>query len=418
MPLGTTLAQKQWTKDTPPTGAPRRPVGCRGAGRRIVLVGHDAVFVGGGVIGLAGSWAAAGEGLRVAVVDPTPGRGASWAAAGLLAPVTEAHFGEEALGALLVAGARRWASFAQELEAATGQAVGYRTCGAVAVAADASDRAVIDQMLRFQNQLGLSSTRLSASECRALVPSLAPGVRGGADVPGDHQVDNRRLVEGLLRACEAAGVSVVRARAAAVERDAGGRATGVRLDDGAHLEAATVVVTAGCETSLVGGVPDGVLPPVRPVKGHVVRLRGPSDRPLLERSIRGLVHGRPCYLVPREDGSLVIGATVEEMGFDRSVQAGSVHALLDDARTLVPGVDELELVECIAGLRPGTPDNAPYVGWTAVEGLAVASGHYRNGILLAPITADALGALLSGAAVPEALAPFDPRRPDRGAGGR
>ena len=160
----------------------------------------------------------------------------------------------------------------------------------------------------------------------------------------------------------------------------------------------------------MAGLPEGALPSVRPVKGHVVRLRGPAERPLLERTVRGLVHGRPCYLVPRRDGSLVVGATSEERGFDTSVQAGAVHALLDDARALVPGVDELELVECLAGLRPGSPDNAPFVGWTAVEGVAVATGHYRNGMLLAPITAEAVAALLCGEPVPAPMAAFPPSR--------
>ncbi|HLG67324.1 MAG TPA: glycine oxidase ThiO [Acidimicrobiales bacterium] len=370
----------------------------------------DAVFVGGGVIGLSGAWAAARAGLQVAVADPAPGRGASWVAAGLLAPVSEAHFGEEILVRLLVAAAGRWEAFAAALESASGRPVGYRRCGAVAVALDASDQAVLGQLLRFQHELGLEATRLSASECRALVPALAPGIRGGVDIPGDHQVDNRLLVEALSTACDRVGVRLVRTAVTAVERTRSGAAAGVRLRDGSGVRARAVVVAAGCESSLVAGVPAGVLPPIRPVKGHVVRLRGDPDRALLDRSVRGLVHGRPCYLVPRADGSLVVGATVEERGFDRSVQAGAVHALLDDARALVPGVDELELDECSAGLRPGSPDNGPFVGWTHMEGLAVAAGHYRNGILLAPITAEALAALLTGNQVPEALAPFAPDR--------
>jgi glycine oxidase len=343
----------------------------------------------------------------VTVLDPSPGRGDSWVAAGMLAPVTESSFGEEALVRLLLAGADRWAAFAADL----GQDVGYRPCGTVVVAFDGSDRAVIDELLVFRQALGLRAARLSGSGCRRLVPALAPDVRGGAEVPGDHQVDNRLLLPALIAACEQSGVTMVREAVGTVMLGADGSATGLRLESGRVLASGAVVLAAGAETGLLGGLPEGVLPPVRPVKGHVVRLRGPVQ--LLPRIVRGLVHGRPCYLVPRRDGSVVVGATSEEKGFDRGVQAGAVHALLDDARTLVPGIDELELVECLAGLRPGSPDNAPFVGWTSVPRLAVAAGHYRNGMLLAPITAEALASLLSGGTVPEPLAPFGP---DRAAG--
>jgi glycine oxidase len=370
----------------------------------------DAVFVGGGVIGLSAAWSAARRGIAVTVVDPAPGHGASWVAAGMLAPVSEAEFGEEPLTRLLIAGAARWPSFATELEDASGDEVGYRRCGTVMVAADASDRAVVDELVGYRRRLGLEATALTASACRALVPSLAPQIRGGAEIPGDHQVDNRRLVAALLTACRRAGVSFLPRRVTSIVTAADGSADGVELDDRSTVPAGAVVVVAGSETGLVGGVAPGVLPPVRPVKGHVVRLQGPADRPLLERTVRGLVHGRPCYLVPRHDGSVVVGATSEERGFDRSVQAGAVHALLDDARTLVPGIDELELVECLAGLRPGSPDNAPVVGWTSVARLAVASGHYRNGVLLAPLTADAIAAILSSGALPAAMAGFTPAR--------
>lgn len=374
----------------------------------VMATGADAVMVGGGVIGLSAAWEAAQRGLSVCVVDPAPGHGASWVAAGMLAPVTEATFGEEPLVRLALAANDRWPGFARRLEEA-GADPGFRACGTVVVAADASDRAAVDRVLAYQQELGLEVRRLSASECRALVPALSPGVRGGAAVPGDHQVDNRRLVAALLAACDAAGVRMVAERAEAVTM-AGGRVTGVVLASGSELVAGTVVVAAGAHSSGLGGVPDGVLPPVRPVKGHVVRLRGPANAPLLEQTLRGLVHGRPCYLVPRQDGTVVVGATSEERGFDLSVQAGAVHTLLDDARTLLPGVDELELVECIAGLRPGSPDNFPWVGPTGVPGLAVATGHYRNGILFTALTADAVATFLERGAVPPPLDAYPPGR--------
>ncbi len=370
----------------------------------------DLLVVGGGVIGLSAAWQAARGGMTVTVVYPSPARGASWVAAGMLAPVTEATFGEEALVHLLVAGAQRWPSFASDLAEATGADVGYRPCGTVAVAVDADDRAVLDQMLAFQQSLGLAAERLAATDCRRLVPALSPGIRGGVAVPGDHQVDNRRLLPALLAAGRRAGVTVIGQRAAAVVVDPTGSAAGVDLADGSRLAAGAVLAAPGVDLGGLGGVPDGVLPPVHPVKGHVLRLRGSAHRPLLERTVRGLVHGRPCYLVPRDDGTVVVGATSEDRGFDRTVMAGAVHGLLDDARALVPGVDELELVEAQAGLRPGSPDNAPFVGWTAVPRLLLAAGHYRNGILLAPLTADVVVALLGGQPGPPAFAPFGPDR--------
>jgi glycine oxidase len=221
-------------------------------------------------------------------------------------------------------------------------------------------------------------------------------------------VDNRRLLDALLEACRVAGVQVVERAAASLEIDRAGAVCAVTLGDGRRLEAGSVVVAAGAHSACLAGVPDGVLPNVRPVKGHIMRLRGPE--PLIERTVRGLVHGRPCYLVPRRDGSLVVGATAEERGFDCTVQAGAVHALLDDARALVPGIDELELVECRAGLRPGSADNGPFVGWTSVPRLAVATGHYRNGMLLAPLTADAVAGLLAGSDVPAPLCEFGAQR--------
>ncbi|HXQ19993.1 MAG TPA: glycine oxidase ThiO [Acidimicrobiales bacterium] len=376
----------------------------------------DTVFVGGGVIGLSAAWAAAKAGLSVRLFDPAPGRGASWAAAGMLAPVSEAAYGEEDLVALLVAGAAAWAPFAAELTAVTGQDFDYRQCGTVTVALDASDRAAVDELAVFRRSIGLEANPLSASAARQLVPALAPGIRGGAIVPGDHQVNNRRLVGALADACASAGVEMVPARVDALLRSAAGAACGVEAA-GVRTDAGSVVLCMGWETSALPGVPAGILPAVRPVKGHVLRLRDRPGRPLLDRTVRGLVRGDSCYLVPRRDGTLVVGATVEERGEDRSVQAGAVHTLLDRARALVPGIDELELEECVTGLRPGSPDNAPFIGWTEVARLAVAAGHYRNGILLAPITAQALGELLADRPLPPVVAPFDARRVAKGAAG-
>lgn len=357
------------------------------------------VVLGGGVIGLSIAWRAALAGLSTTVVDPEPGRGASGVAAGMLAPVTEVHYGEEALLALNLASARRYPAFVADLEDVAGVSTGYRPTGTVSVARDADDLAALEELVGYQRGLGLDVERLRSHELRRLEPGLAPGIRGGAVVAGDHQVDPRRLVAALLAACRRAGVGVRRERG----RCASGRS--VALESGATIEADAVVVAAGAWSAALAGLAPALTPPVRPVKGQVLRLRGKGEPP-----ISGNVRGAEVYLVPRADGEVVVGATVEERGFDTEVTGGAVHELLRAAIELVPDVAELALVESAAGLRPGTPDNAPLLGATAAEGLVLATGHFRNGILLAPVTADAVVALLTTGATPPEMAAFSPRR--------
>jgi glycine oxidase len=309
----------------------------------------------------------------------------------MLAPVTEVQFGEAALTSLLLEGVTLWKDFAGTLEADSGHDIGFDQSGTLTVAVDSSDRAALEDLLVYQHSLGCLALRRSASACRALVPALTPALCGGIDVPGDHQVDNRALLGALVVAGQVAGV---RFMAESVTAVAPGPA--VTLSNGAALSADCVLLAAGVGTTSIDGLGGAGLPPIRPVKGHIVRL-GPTGRaPLLTRTVRALVHGRSIYLVPRADHSVVVGATMEEKGADTGVQAGAVHQLLDDARTVVPGIDELELLEVQAGLRPATPDNAPAIGWTDLPGVAVATGHYRNGILLAPFTAAAVVDLLAG----------------------
>ncbi|CAL9400338.1 Hydrogen cyanide synthase subunit HcnC [Streptomyces sp. enrichment culture] len=370
----------------------------------------DVLVVGGGIIGLVTAWRAAQRGLATAVVDPEPGGGAARVAAGMLAAVTELHYGEQTLLALNVASARRYPEFAAELTEATGHDLGYRRCGTLAVALDSDDRAHLRELHAFQLRSGLESEWLSGRECRRLEPMLAPSVRGGLGVDGDHQIDPRRLAAALVAACERAGVVFHRAWAErlTVVRD---RATGVVTADGTALAAGRTVLAAGSLSGRLAGVPDAVLPPVRPVKGQVVRLTMPGGRPpLLNRTVRAVVRGNPLYLVPRESGELVVGATSEEMGWDTTVTAGGVYELLRDAHELVPGITELPLTETLAGLRPGSPDNAPLLGPTALEGLLLATGHHRNGVLLTPVTGDVMAHVLTTGDLPAEARPFTPAR--------
>ncbi|WP_375781978.1 glycine oxidase ThiO [Streptomyces zingiberis] len=386
-------------------------------------------MIGGGIIGLVTAWRAAGRGLRVALADPEPGGGAARVAAGMLAAVTELHHGEQTLLGLNLASAARYPAFAAELAEASGQDIGYRACGTLAVALDADDRAHLRELHALQQASGLDAQWLTGRECRRLEPMLAAGVRGGLRVDGDHQCDPRRLAAALLLACERAGVFFHRQRAErlTVSGGAGGEARGAVLADGSRIAAAATVLAAGSWSGRLAGVPPEALPPVRPVKGQVLRLRMPERyAPFLSRTVRAVVRGGQVYLVPRENGELVIGATSEELGWDTTVTAGGVYELLRDAHELVPGLTELPLTETRAGLRPCSPDNAPLLGPSALPGLHLATGHHRNGVLLTPVTGDALAEALTTGELPAEARAFSALRfapgggavPDPGGPGR
>ena len=371
----------------------------------------ELLVLGAGVIGLSCAWRAAQQGRRVTVLDPAPASGASWVAGGMLAPVTEAWPGEEELLALGVEAVARWPAFAAELTEAAGRPAGLRTDGTIVVATGSGDRAELDALAAHLARLGRPVERLSGRELRRLEPGLGPDVRGGLSVPDDLAVDNRALLGALRTAAERLGVTFV-AAAAAVVLDDGARVVGVRCvagpESGATERAAdTVLVAAGAHSAGLHPALHGL---VRPVKGEILRLAlRPGAFPAPRRTVRALVDGRPVYMVPRADG-LVLGATQSEVGFDTTVTVGGVRDLLRDAERILPGIAEYALVESAAGLRPGSPDNLPLIGAIGPEGLLVATGHHRNGMLLAPVTADAVAALLRGEAVPGPVRVADPAR--------
>ena len=378
----------------------------------------DVVVAGGGVIGTAIAWRAAAAGLVVVVVDPDLGDGATMVAAGMLAPVSESLFGEGALLRLNLLAVGRFGSFAAELEELTGHQVGLRRDGTLAIAYDPGDQAALVRLTAFRRSAGLDAQELDSRACRALEPFLSPDVRGGVLFPGDWSVDNRRYAAALREAMRMVKARTVRDHVLEV-RTRHGRAVGVRLAGGGEVDAAEVVVAAGCWTGSVAGVPDAVRAAVRPVKGQLLRLRHPDALPpVLTHSVRAIVRGIDVYLVPRADGELVVGATQEERGPDQTVTAGAVHDLLHDAMSVLPVTSELILAETCAGLRPGTPDNGPIVGRCGPDGLLLATGHYRNGILMSPVTADAAVALLTGQAPAPEWAPFTPQRFTGGEGSR
>jgi glycine oxidase len=366
----------------PQTG-PRRPVA-------------DVAVIGGGIAGLLAAWRAAETGADVVVVDDADRRPpASAVAAGMIAPVGEAIWGEERLLGAALAAAAEWPRFAERLSAGAARPVPYRRCGSVHVSLDRDEAAELDRRVDLHRRHDLRSERLLGSECRRLEPALSTAVVAGLSAPQEAEVDPRALLTALRAAAAAAGVRFEADRAAHIDPLAG---TVDRLENG-QLSAGTVVLAAGAWSGFEELV-EGIRAPVRPVKGEILRLRADPGRRVCER----IVVGERFYLVPRESGELVLGATVSERGFDLRVSAGGVHELLREAYRALPELAELELVEAGAGLRPGSPDNAPIFGRHRDSRLILATGLYRNGILLAPLIAAGLDALLAGDPEPPELA--------------
>jgi glycine oxidase len=366
----------------------------------------DVVIVGAGVVGLGIAWRLAQRGARVTVFDRGPaGAGASHAAAGMLAACAEAEPGEEALVALGRLAQAAWPGFAAELQENTGLVIDLRREGTLVVALTSDDQARLRHQLAFQHRLGLPLEWISGLEARRREPHFSP-LAGAVASPEDHQVDNRKLVTALYAAATAAGVAVREHAAVERVRASQGRAIGVTLADGTDVDAATVVIAAGAWSRAIGGVPSALLPPVRPVKGQTVALRMDPAAPLLSH----VVWGPNVYMVPRRDGRLILGATVEEKGFDSALTAGGVLSLLEAAWRIVPAIEELPIDEMWVGHRPGSRDDAPILGPGPLQGLVYATGHHRNGILLAPVTAAYIACLVLDEVVDDAIRPFGMER--------
>jgi glycine oxidase len=360
------------------------------------------VVIGAGVIGMGIAWRLAGR-ATVTIFDRSKaGSGATHAAAGMLAACCEAEPGEEALVALGRESQARWPAFAEEIKRASGIDVELRDEGTLLLALTADDQATIAHHLEFQRRLDLPLEWLSAAATRAREPHLAGKIAGALFSPQDHQVDNRKLVRALRIAAESVGATICEDRPVKEVIVQGGRAKGIALEDGTIAAADIVVLAAGAWSRGIGGVPPDRRPPIRPVKGQMLALRMDASAPLLSH----VLWAPGVYLVPRRDGRLIVGGTVEEKGFDDTITAGGMLTLLEAAWRAIPAIEELPIDEVWVGHRPGSRDDAPILGLGPLDGLFYATGHHRNGILLAPVTADAMARLILDNIIDPAIRPF------------
>jgi len=368
---------------------------------------YDVIVVGGGAIGLCCAWQLAQAGAETVVLDRAePPAGATRVAAGMLAPIGELAFGEPELLRITIAAAAIYPDFVAKLEAASELGSGYVSHGALHIALDRDEAAELRRVHDLQRSLGLGAEWLPPRRCRELEPGLTPSFNGGVHAPDEAAIDPRRMTAALLTALAAAGVEVRGGADVVAPILDGERLEGVRTGAGEELLASHVVLATGAWAGAESWLPEFARPPVRPVKGEILELRSAEGEAPCER----IIASERVYLVPRPDGRLIVGATTEERGFDATVTAGGVHELLREAYRLLPDVAEMELVEAMAGLRPGTPDNLPLIGPGALDGLILACGHYRNGILLAPLTGEAVAGLLAGGELPDSLAAANPER--------
>jgi len=362
------------------------------------------LIIGAGTIGLSIGWELTRSGIPVQLFDrDEPGRGATWKAGGMLTPDAELQFEEPELYRLNHESLERWPAFVETLEGETGIDLGFRTEGTLTVAPDEDSAAAMERVHRFQKKIGADVERLTGAEAREREPFLAPNV-AGAVYTDDAQVNNRALVRALVEGLQQhggtihSGVSVD-----AVHPDA--ERPAVVTASGERIEGQEVIVAAGTWSRQIEGLAEAVLPPVRPVKGQIIEL---ERRPTFD--LRHVVRGPDAYLVPKADDRLLVGATSEEKGFETDVTAGGLYNLLEGALELVPGIRELCVQNLDVGLRPGTRDNAPLLGPSGAPGITYATGHYRHGILLTPVTAQEVATYVQTDTVSEWLEPFLPSR--------
>ncbi|MFF9549537.1 glycine oxidase ThiO [Methylobacterium fujisawaense] len=382
-----------------PIGRRRNPEGV--VAPAVLPARTDVAVIGGGLIGLSIAWRLARAGRTVTVLErETIGTGASLAATGMLAPAAEHEPGSDPLLPLALDSLRLWPGFRDALEAESGRTIDYRADGTLVLAVGRDEVERLRFRYDLQRRSGLDATWLPGSEVRRLEPGLRPSVTAGIHCPLDHQVDPRLVMEALTEACRRAGVILVERTAVTTLDWSGGRVTGIRAGDRV-VAAETVILASGAWSGEGGLLPDALALPVRPLKGQSLALRTTARTGTLAR----MVWTEQVHMAPKSDGQLIVGATVEDCGFRPGVTAGGLYALLEGARRVLPGIEEMEIEAVWSGYRPTSDDDAPILD-TIAPGLVAATGHHRNGYLLAPITAEAIAALVLHGALPEVARPF------------
>lgn len=369
---------------------------------------NTVVVIGAGIMGLGVAWQLTKAGRDVVILErDQPGAGASRAAAGMLAPTAELEFDEKELLNFGLASQQRWPSFVEELEADAGVSIEFETTGTLLVAWDRDEAEELERHYLYQKELGLEVEWLSGRGMRKMEGMLSQRIVGGVHCPKDVQVSNRCLVEALLAAALAKGATL--RTGVEVERllYEEGRVKGVRTIDGEHLYAEMTVVAGGAWSRVLSIDGEMVLP-IRPVKGQMMGLEMDPRYPLTRHVIRR--HGEGVYLVPKKDGTLVVGATSEEMGFDRRLTAFGLRTLLEGAFEIMPGIDELPIKETWVGFRPASRDGGPLLGRSSIPGLSVITGHYRNGIQQSPLSIEVVTADILHGEMPEVARPFHASR--------
>jgi glycine oxidase len=378
----------------------------------------DTAIIGGGVIGLAAAWRLAQAGLRVAIIERgEPGREASHAAGGMLAPLAEAD-SRDAFFDLAVASRSLYSQFAAELYESTGIDIEYRTEGTLYLSLDECDDEELQRRWEWQHAAGLNVEKLDASFVRSLEPQVAPSLRWALKFPDDHQVENRRLVAALASAARTAGVEIIShtdALRLRIETIAGKKRIAGVVTTRGEVRAGAVVLAAGSWSGLVEADEPVALADVRiePVRGQMISLAMPMP------AVGHVIYSRRGYVIPRLGGALVCGSTSERAGFDKRVTAGGIAGIIDRAAGMLPAIRDLAITEMWAGLRPFAGDGWPILGGDPqVSGLVYATGHYRNGILLAPITAEMVTELIAKGEVRSDISAFSVSRfADRAAAG-
>lgn len=359
----------------------------------------DVIVVGGGVIGLATAWELQRRGRDVLVLEKDgPGAGASQAAGGMLGPIAEAQIEEPELITIGLDSLRRYPAFVAELEKASGRSCGYRTEGTILVAVNRDHQAEQEHLAETFRQRDLKATLITAEQVLEMEPNVSHRVLSGLYIQDDLRVDPRALVDCLVESFRSAGGRLETGRTVREIRASHGKIDAVVTDDGTEYRAGQVLAAAGAWTwrDVKMPVPD---PGLRPVKGQLLRLRG-------EELLRHVVRSPDIYLIPQTGGELLVGATMEEQGFDLAPTAGAALDLLRFGWQVLPGIYELEFVEMSVGPRPAVDDHLPVLGPTEIEGLHLAVAHFRKGILLAPATATYLADWMLSGERPGAMEPF------------